>query len=62
MVFISYWAGCYTTSDKQRFDNHCESHSALEVGYIAPIAIQYSVTGVLTMGVFGIVNIPQTLE
>ena len=47
MVFISYWGSSYTTSDIQRFDNHCESHSALEVVYNAPIAISYSVTGTL---------------
>ena len=45
MVFISYWASGYTASDIQRFDNHCESYSALEVVYNAPIAIRYSVTG-----------------
>ena len=37
----------YTTSDMQRFDNHCESHSALEVVHNAPIAIRYRVTGAL---------------
>ena len=47
MVFISYWASSYTVSDIQRFDNHCESHSALEVVYNAPMAIRYSVTGAL---------------
>ena len=45
VVFISYWASSYTTSDIQRFDSHYESHSALEVVYNAPIAIRYSVTG-----------------
>ena len=45
VVFISYWASSYTTSDIHRFDNHCESHSTLEVVYNAPIAIRYSVTG-----------------
>ena len=47
MVFISKWASRYTTSDIQRFDNHCENHSALEVVYNAPIAIRYSVTRAL---------------
>ena len=44
VVFISYWASCYTTPDIQRFDNHCASHSALQLVYYAPIAIRYSVT------------------
>ena len=47
VVFIPYWASSYTASDMQRFDNDCESHSALEVVYSAPIAIRYSVTGAL---------------
>ena len=45
MAFVAYWASGYTASDIQRFDNHCESYSALEVVYNAPIAIRYSVTG-----------------
>ena len=45
VLFTSYCGSSYTASDIQRFDNHCESHSALEVVYNAPIAIRYSVTG-----------------
>ena len=44
-MLIQVPADSYTTSDIQRFDNHCESHSALEVVYNAPIAIRYNVTG-----------------
>ena len=44
MLFMSYRASSCTTSVMQRFDNHCESHSALEVVYNAPVAIRYSVT------------------
>ena len=49
MVFISFWASSYLTSDIQHFDNDCESRSALEMAYNALLAIRYSVAGALVL-------------